>query len=370
MRVMRKKERIGGGNIKIVNPFKDEIRLIKKEVVVMNLKKRSLLVVIIVGLALMSLAFNSALAEEKPLIAFSQCTMNHPWRVTLTSDMEYWAKEMGVDFTWADGNNDAANQLADCEDLVAKKPDVLVLSPLQAKALAPVYDICNEAKVPLIVIDRYIDAKPGTGMYLTFIGEDQAEEGRCAAILLVKKLYEKFGEYKGNIIELQGTIGAGPTIDRHDGFQEIIDKYPDIEIIASQSADFMRDPATQITEDWLVAFPKGQIDAVYTHNDEMALGALAAIKSAGRDEIRGFIASIDGQVQALKAVLDGDFLVSVQNPPYFGESSIKSALKYLEGYHLPSVQWVPFKVFHAQTPEARKMTQEYYNYLVANDLYY
>lgn len=336
----------------------------------MNLKKRSLLVVLIAGLGLMSLAFGPAVAEDKPLIAFSQCTMNHPWRVTLTNDMKFWAEKMGVDFIWADGNNDAGNQLADCEDLVAKKPDVLVLSPLQAKALAPVADICGKAGVPLIVIDRYIDAKPGEGMYLTFIGEDQMEEGRTAGRLLVKKLHEKFGEYKGNIIELQGTIGAGPTIDRNKGFVEIIDRYPDINIIATQSADYSREPAMKITEDWLQRFPKGEIDAVYTHNDEMALGALAAIKAAGRDEIRGFIASIDGQVQALEAVLDGDFLVSVQNPPYFGESSVKSALQYLEGYHLPSVQWVPFKVFHAETPKARKMTEEYHNYLVANDLYY
>ncbi|RLE13289.1 ribose ABC transporter substrate-binding protein [Candidatus Aerophobetes bacterium] len=336
----------------------------------MDLKKMCVIVLGLVGLVAMTLVSSPVIGKERPLIAFSQCTMNHPWRVTLTNDMKYWAAKLDVNFIWADGNNDAANQLADCEDLIAKKPDVLVISPLQAKALAPVYDMCNEAKVPLIVIDRYIDAEPGTGMYITFIGEDQMEEGRTAARLLVKKLFEVYGEYKGNIVELQGTIGAGPTIDRHKGFLEIIDKYPDIQVVATQSADYLREPAMKIMEDWLQRFPKGTIHAVYAHNDEMALGAMAAIKAAGRNELLGWICSIDGQVQALKAVLDGEFLVSVQNPPYFGESSIKSALRYLEGYHLPAIQWVPFKVFHAQTPKARAMTEEYYNYLVANDLYY
>jgi ribose transport system substrate-binding protein len=336
----------------------------------MNLKKIGMVVILLAGAAFLMLGTTMVKGEEKPLIAFSQCTMNHPWRVTLTNDMKFWAQKMNVELIWADGNNDAADQLKDCEDLISKKPDALILSPLQAAALAPVADMATKAGVPLIVIDRYIDATPGEGMYLTFVGEDQVEEGRSAARIVVEKLKEKHGEYKGNIIELQGTIGAGPTIDRHKGFVEIVDQYPDIKIIASQSADYLRENAMKITEDWLQAYPKGEIDAVYGHNDEMALGAMAAIKAAGRDELLGYIAGIDGQVQALKAVLDGDFCVSAQNPPYFGEDSIKAALKHLNGEKLPTQLWVEFKVFHAETPEARKMTEEYYNYLVANELFY
>jgi ABC-type sugar transport system substrate-binding protein len=191
--------------------------------------------VLIAAVALLSFGASPVKAAERHLIAFSQCTMNHPWRVTLTNDMKYWAEKEGVDLIWADGNNDAANQLMDCEDLISKKPDALIISPLQAKALAPVADMCTKADVPLIVIDRYIEAEPGTGTYITFIGEDQREEGRSAGRLMVEKLKEKFGEYKGSIIELQGTIGAGPTIDRHKGFVDIVEKHPNIKIIASQS---------------------------------------------------------------------------------------------------------------------------------------
>lgn len=336
----------------------------------MNLKKMNLLFVIAIVLILFSLIFNFAFAEKKLLIAFSQSSMNHPWRVTLTNDMKYWAEKMEVDFIWTDGNNEAANQLADCEDLIAKKPDALVLSPLQAKALTPVVDMCNKAGVPLIVVDRYLDVDPGTGMYIAFIGLDQTKEGRACTEILVEKLYEKFGDYKGNIVEIQGTIGASAAIDMNIGFRQVVDKYPGIKVIASLSGDYLRENALKIMEDWLETFPKGQIDAVFAHNDEMGLGALTAIKSAGRDELIGCIGSVDGQVQALKAIVEGDYLVSVQEPPYFGEAAIKTALNYLNKIPITVNMVVQFKVFHAQTAEARKIVEEYHNYMIANDLMY
>jgi ribose transport system substrate-binding protein len=332
------------------------------------MKTKLILLIMLVSVMVILLA--SPILAQKPLIAYSQCTLNHPWRVANNNDMIYWAQKLGVELIWADGNNDAANQLADCEDLLAKKPAALIINPLQSKGLTPVLEMCNKAGVPLVVSDRNIEATPGEGMYITYITLNQLEEGRSAARILVEKLKEKFGEYKGNIVEFQGTIGSSANTDRKNGFAEIISQYPNIKIIASQSADFSREPAMKIMEDWLQTFPKGQIDAVYAINDEMGLGALEVIKAAGRDEIRGFIASLDGQVQALKAILDGDFCVSVQNPPYFGELSIKSALAYLNGEKVPPIQMMPNKVFHAQTPEARKEVQEYYNNLIANDLYY
>jgi len=332
------------------------------------MKRKSILLLALVSIVLILIA--TPVLAEKPLIAYSQCTLNHPWRVTNNNDMIYWAEKLGVDLIWAEGNNDASNQLADCEDLLVKKPDVLIISPLQAKALTPVLGMCNKANVPLIVVDRDIKAKPGEGMYITHIANDDLEHGRNAARILVEKLKAKFGEYKGNIVEIAGTIGGMGTILRAEGFAEIINKYPNIKIIASQSADFLREPAIKIMEDWLTAFPKGEIDGVYAHNDEMALGAVLAIKTAGRDELLGYVASIDGQVQALKAVLDNEMCVTVQNPPYFAEVAISSALAYLNGEKVPLEQMLTNKVFTVQTPEARKETQEYYNYLIANDLSY
>lgn len=333
-------------------------------------KLNAMYLLMAIALCTLMLFPSSVAAEKKFTIAFSQSTMNHPWRVSLTNDMIYWAEKMGVNLIWNEGQNDAARQLTCVEDLIAKKPDALIMTPLQSKALTPVKELCEKAKIPLIVVDREIVAEPGQGMYVSFIGEDQVEEGRQAARLLVKKLTEKYGKPKGNVVEIQGTIGASPTIDRKKGFEEVINQYPDIKLVATQSGDFLRGNAMSIMENYLQRFPKGQVDAVFTHNDEMGLGALQAIKAAGRTELVGWICSIDGQRDALKAVLDGEFLIVVQNPPYFGELGIKTALAYLKGEKVPARQWLQFKAFSADTPENRKATQEYYNYLVANDLMY
>ncbi len=335
----------------------------------MNIKKGKISIVLIVVVVLLSLTFNHALANKTPLIAYSQCTMNHPWRVAQNNDMIYWAEKMGCDFIWTDGNNDAANQLADCESLIAKKPDVLMMCPLQAKALTPVLEMCNEAGVPLLIVDRNIDAEP-SGMFFTYITLDQVEEGRSAARAIVKKLIEKFGEPRGNVVIVTGTIGASCTIERMQGYHEIIDQYPDIKNIATQSGDFLREPAMKITEDWLQVFPKGKIDIVYSHDDEMTMGIINAIKNAGRDELLGYIASQDGMREGFKAMVDGYVFVNVANLPYFGESSFKAALKYLNGEPQPSVQYVENIVFDTFSPESRRQVQEYYNYLLANDLYY
>jgi len=340
----------------------------------MNLQKKGFLLILFVGLFLILLmGSSSVIAREKPLITFSMFTLDHPYCVTLVNDLEHWAKEANMDFIWADGNADAANQIADCEDLIAKKPDVFIVNPLHFEALAVVYDMCTKAQIPLMVIGRAINVKPGTGVYFTLIMGDNVDEGRKSGELIAQALHEKYGEYKGNVIEIQAVTGASVTVDRNAGFREVIDKYPNIKVIASQNAESTggyREPAMKLMEDWLQVFPKGQIDAVYCHNDEMALGAASAIKAAGRDEILGYVVGIDGGVNALKAVLDGDLLASVQSSPYFGEISIASAQKYLQGGTVPTIQWVPFKAFHTMTKEAQEMTKKYYDNLVANNLFY
>jgi len=334
----------------------------------MNFKKTMLVSLIL--LVLLTLSINFALAaEKKPLVAFSQSCMNHPWRTANTNDMLFWAKKLNLDITWANGSNDAANQLADCEDLISKKPDVLILTPIQSKALTSVVDLCNKAGIPLIVIDRNLEVEPGNGMYKCYIGEDQEAEGRACAEFLVQKLHKDFGEYRGNIVELQGTIGSSVTIGRHKGFVDVIDKYPNIKIIASQSADHVREKAIKITEDWLQRFPKGTINAAYAQCDEMAFGFLHAIKVAGRDEIKNVV-SLNAQRDQLKAVLDGDLLFVAGNPPYFGEIALKTAIKVINGEKVPAYIDVPFGLFHIQTSEAKKFTEKAYEYLLANDLMY
>jgi len=234
----------------------------------------------------------------------------------------------------------------------------------------PAKELCDKKGIPLICVDRSLSIEPPDGMYKSFVGlenEDLAEE---LAKVVVGLLYNKFGEYRGRIVELQGTIGAGPTIGRHNGFDKVIEQYPNITIIASQSADYTRDKGVNVMENYLQKFSKGEIDLVYAHNDEMGLGALQAIKLAGREELIGMICSIDGQRDALKAILDGEYLADGQYPPTHGEVAIKSAIKLINGEEIPPKQPIAFEIFHAQTAEAKSKLENFYSKLVSEDLLY
>src|SRR6516162_6681947 len=134
----------------------------------------------------------------------------------------------------------------------------------------------KKAGIPVILLDRRVDpvAKPGVD-YLTFIGSDFIDEGKRAAEWLAKKT-----NGKATIIELQGTTGSSPAHDRQAGFMEDLKKYPDMKVVASQSGDFARDKGRQVAETLLQAH--SDATAIYAHNDEMALGAIAALEAAGK----------------------------------------------------------------------------------------
>ena len=324
-----------------------------------------LTVVIVFSFGVLGLA-----QEKKPLIAFSQCAMNHPWRVAMTNDILYWAEKYGVDLIWNDGEMDAAIQLTKVRDLLLQSPDALIISPFQATALDPVKELCDEKGIPLVCIDRSIDSEPGTGMYISFIGKDNVEISKQLGQFVADYLYSIYGEYKGNIVEIQEAVGSSATIERYNGFREALAQYPNIKIIASQTGHGYRLEGTKVMENYLERFPAGSIDIVYTHSDEMALGALQAIKAAGRTELVGRIVTIDGQRAAIKAVVDGELLAVADYAPHFGEAAFRTILEYLEGKEVAPVQMLQFNMYHMQTAEGKAFTTNYYNRMLAEDLFY
>lgn len=329
-------------------------------------KMSSVLLAIVLVLSVAAMGF----AQKKPLIAFSQCTMNHPWRIAMTNDVVYWAEKLGVDLIWNDGEGDAAVQLTKVRDLLLQNPDALIISPFQATALDPVKQLCDEKGIPLVCIDRSIDSEPGTDMYISFIGKDNTKISKELGEFVAEYLNEINGEYKGNIVEIQEAVGSSATIERYNGFREAIEHHPDINIIATQSGHGYRVEGTKVMENYLERFPKGTIDIVYTHSDEMGLGALQAIKAAGRTELIGRLVTIDGQRAAIKTVVDGEHLGISDYAPYFGEVAIKSILDYLEGKPVEAVQMLDSNLYHMVTPEGKNFTENYYNRMLAEDLFY
>jgi ABC-type sugar transport system substrate-binding protein len=203
--------------------------------------------------------------------------------------------------------------------------DVIGVAPVVASGWDAVFIEAKNAGIPIILVDRR--AAIPENLYDTFIGSDFVLEGQNACIEMAKLLNNK-----GNIVELEGTIGAGPTIDRKQGFDNCIAKdYPGIKILASQSGDFTRAKGKEGMEAFLKVYP-GKINGVYAHNDDMMLGAIQAMEEAGVNpgvDIK--TVSIDGSRGIFEAMISGKANVTVECNPLLGPNFIKAALILANG---------------------------------------
>lgn len=260
-------------------------------------------------------------------IGFAQTESNNPWRLAQTKSMQDEAKKRGWQLVYTDAGGSAAKQVADVRSMIAQKVDVILLSPREEKPLIPAVMEAKKAGIPMFLIDRNVDqnlAKGGRD-YVTFIGSDFVKEGMQAAEVLTKAM-----NGKAKIIELQGSTGSSPANDRKSGFAKYIKDHPGMVIIASQSGDFTRDKGRQVFETLYQAHP--QATALYSHNDEMSMGAIAAMEAAGKVAGKDLlIASIDGTKDATRAVIDGKILVVVECSPRFGPTAFDAVVKYANG---------------------------------------
>ncbi|MDQ0468632.1 substrate-binding domain-containing protein [Labrys wisconsinensis] len=268
-----------------------------------------------------------ASAAEKIKIGFSQCTLNHPWRVAQTNVNKAYAddKLSDVSLIITDGNNDSGKQVSDIENLMAQGVKVLMISPLTADALTPIVRQAMESGIPVVTLDRKVNTK-----VTCHIGALNLPIAAAAAALLARKL-----DGKGAIIELQGTAGASATVDRNKGFVDELAKTPGLKIVASQNCDYTRDKAVKFMEDMVQRFGEGQIQAVYAHNDEMALGAVQVLEGAGRLK-DVLVIGIDGQNNAIEAVAAGK-LAATFTYPYVAPEGIQYAHKIASGESVPEV---------------------------------
>ena len=314
----------------------------------MSLGKKGFVVLLFFAIILwFGLGDVSTVSAKKFLIAYSQAELVNSWRVTNQKDMEAWAKKLGVRLISLDANQDPAKQLSDIQNMLAQKPDALILSPLESKALVPAVRMCEKADVPLIVIDRTIAAEPGKGIYKSEISQSHVVSGQLLAEKAVELLEKKYGEPRGNAVHVQGMAGASPVIDANKGWDEVMSKYPKIKTVATADAMFTTEGGMKVMEDFLQRFPKGQIDIVRSDYSAMTIGAIEAIKRANRDEILGYVVGEGGHYLAIEAVIRGEIARETQTPPQFGEIAIKTALKILNGESVPAKQQVPIKIFNS-----------------------
>jgi ribose transport system substrate-binding protein len=284
------------------------------------------MVTALAGAALIA-ASGAALAEDKIKIGFSQGTMESSWRVNMVEGNKKYAEANlpDVELIITNGENNASKQVSDVESLIAQGVKVLIISPVTADALTPVVAQAMGAGIPVVTLDRKVNTD-----VTVHIGADNKLIGQSAG----KYVCDILGG-KGNVIEIQGTAGASATIDRHDEFVATIEKdCPDVKIVASQVANYVREPAIKFMEDMLQRFKPGEIDLVYAHNDDMALGAVTALEAAGRlEEVK--VVGIDGENAAYDAIKDGK-MVATFTYHFVAPEGIQYGYKVAQGEELPT----------------------------------
>ncbi|MFJ8247525.1 ribose ABC transporter substrate-binding protein RbsB [Peribacillus asahii] len=266
---------------------------------------------------------------EDVTVGVSISTLNNPFFVSLKEGIEAKAKEKGMKVSVVDAQDDTAKQVSGIEDLILKKVDLLIINPTDSAAISSAVQSANDAGIPVITVDRSADE----GEVVTFIASDNVAGGEQAAKYIVEQLGEN-----AKVVELEGVSGASATRERGEGFHNIADKQ--LDVLSSQTAEFDRTKGLNVMENMLQG--NKDIQGVFAHNDEMALGAIEAIKATGKDIL---VVGFDGNEDALKAVEAGDLSATIaQQPALIGEEAIAAAEKILKGEKVEETISVPLKL--------------------------
>lgn len=273
--------------------------------------------------------------NESKKIGLVLSTLNNPFFVSMKDGAEAQAQELGYDLIVLDSKNDASTERASIEDLVQQGVSVILINPTDSDAVGNAIKVANEANIPVITVDR----NANSGEVATHIASDNVAGGKLAGEYILEQLGGA-----GKLIELQGIPGASATRDRGEGFHVAVDNKDGVEVVASQSAEFDRQKGLNVMENIIQATP--EFDAVFAHNDEMALGALQALKNADKQVV---IVGFDGTDDAATAVENGEMAATVaQQPDLMGSLAVENAVKLLNGDSLEDYIPVDLKLITKQ----------------------
>ncbi|MFN3278870.1 MAG: galactofuranose ABC transporter, galactofuranose-binding protein YtfQ [Paracoccus hibiscisoli] len=250
-------------------------------------------------------------AAAAQTVGFSQIGSESGWRAAETTLTRQQAEERGYQLQFSDAQQRQENQIAAIRSFVAQGVDAILLAPVVATGWDSVLEEAAEAEIPVVLLDRRVDSDES--LYLTAVGSDLVDEGEVAGQWLVDHVA---GE-ECRIVELQGTTGSSPAIDRKTGFETAIAGHDNLEIVRSQTADFTRARGKEVMESFLQAEGGGaDICALYAHNDDMAVGAIQAIKEAGLAPGSDIlVVSIDAVPDIFQAIAAGEANATVELTP-------------------------------------------------------
>lgn len=256
--------------------------------------------------------------QQSKKIGMIVSTLNNPFFVSMKEGAEKKAKELGLEIVVVDSQNDPAKERSNVEDLVQQNVAVLIINPTDSDAVANSIQVAKDANIPVITVDRQANGVE----VASHIASDNAAGGKMAGDFILSTLGGK-----ANIVELQGIPGASATRDRGKGFHEAVDNKAGVKVVSSQAADFDRQKGLNVMENIIQSTPN--FDAIFAHNDEMALGAVKALKTAGKKAV---VVGFDGTADAVTAVNNGEMAATIaQQPDLMGSLAAETASKIMKG---------------------------------------
>lgn len=273
-----------------------------------------------------------ASGDKKITLGFSQVGAESGWRSANTKSIQESAGEVGYDLKFSDAQQKQENQIKAIRSFIQQKVDVIGFSPVVESGWDTVLKEAKDAGIPVVLTDRAVDSQDKS-LYVTFIGSDFVEEGRKAGQWLVDQY--KDAQEPVNIVELQGTTGSAPANDRKAGFEELIKSNPNLKVIASQTGDFTRAKGKEVMQAFLKAHK--DIDVLYAHNDDMALGAIQAIEAAGlKPGVDIKIISVDAVKDGMQAASEGKINFIVECNPLLGPQLMEAVQNIMDGKEIPA----------------------------------
>ncbi|MCR2803751.1 ABC transporter substrate-binding protein [Paenibacillus soyae] len=302
-----------------------------------------------------------ATEESEPVtrqvkLGFSQLGSESDWRIANTNSIQEAAKEAGIELLLENAEQSQEKQIEAVRSFIEQGVDVIAIAPVVETGWEPVLREVQEAGIPLLILDRKMELADQS-LYVTFIGSDFYEEGRMAGRYLLDKMRDRIGEIR--IAELRGTEGASPSIDRGAGFREAIAERAELNIFASEPADFTQERGKEVMKSFLEEHGN-EIDVLYAHNDDMALGAIEAVEEYGLKPGKDIIIlSVDGTRQAFEMMVEGKINAVVECNPMLGPNVMQAVLELMDGRTLPKRIITPERIYTEVTAEREVANRKY-----------
>lgn len=299
---------------------------------------------------------NAEAGNEKLVIGFSQVGAESEFRTANTKSIQDAIEAAGHELKFSDAQQKQENQIKAIRSFIAQKVDAIILAPVVETGFETVLQEAKDAEIPVFLSDRAVDIEDDS-YWETFLGSDFVEEGRKAAQWTIDEFADHDGDV--NIVELQGTVGSAPAIDRKNGYEELLADHPNLKITNSQSGDFTRSKGKEVMEAFLKS-DGDNIDLLFAHNDDMAIGAIQAIEEYGLtpgEDIK--VIGMDAVRGAFEAMIDGKMNVTIECNPLIGPQLIELIEAHFSGEELEKRVVVEEDMFTMDQAEELLPTREY-----------